>query len=130
MTRVRRFRQRVSRDPDRGGGMPNVKIYVDEVIYPACRDRLSAALGPIRDMLCQDLSVDRPACQIAVMPVLAMPDLPRVNVEIQIMPRPERTPAALRTLCEKLRDRVGTATGSHVAIRLMMLDPGTYIALK
>lgn len=110
--------------------MPNVKIYVDEVIYPACRDRLRAALGPILDMLCRDLAVDRTACQLAVMPVLAMPDLPPVNVEMQIMPHPDRTRAALQAVGAKLRDMVGAATGTHVAIRLTTLDPGTYIALK
>lgn len=110
--------------------MPNVKIYVDEVLYPTCRDRLPLALGPILDMLCHDLTVDRPACQIAVMPVLAMPDLPPVNVEMQIMPRPERSRAALVAVCAKLREMVGAATGTHVAIRVTTLDPETYIALK
>lgn len=110
--------------------MPNVKIYVDEAIYPACREGLPAALGPILDMLCADLVVDRPACQIAVIPVLALPDLPPVNVELQIMPRPERTRAALLALCAKLRDVVGAATGSHVAVRISTLDPATYVALK
>ncbi len=110
--------------------MPNVKIYVDEAIYPSCRDRVSAALVPIVDMLCQDLRVDRPACQIAVMPVMAMPDLPAVNVEMQILPRPERTRAVLREVCATLRDMVGAATGTQVAIRITTLDPETYIALK
>jgi hypothetical protein len=110
--------------------MPNVKIYVDEVVHPSSRDRLIAALGPILDMLCQDLSVDRPACQMAVIPVLAMPDLPPVNVELAIMPRPERTRAVLLGVCAKLREMVGAATGTHVAIRVTTLDPATYIALK
>ena len=110
--------------------MPNVKIYVDEVIYPLCRDRLPAALAAVLIMLCHDLTVDRPACQIAVIPVLAMPDLPPVNVEMQIMPRSERTRAVLLGVCAKLRDMVGAATGTHVAIRVTTLDPETYIALK
>ncbi|MCX7288332.1 MAG: hypothetical protein NTW20_12470 [Rhodobacterales bacterium] len=110
--------------------MPNVKIYVDEGLYPACRERLVAALGPILDMLCADLAVDRPACQMAVMPVLAMPGLPPVNVELAIMPRPERTRVVLLGVCAKLRAMVGAATGGHVAIRVTTLDPETYIALK
>ncbi len=110
--------------------MPNVKIYVDEAIYPTCRDRLAAALGPVLDMLCHDLTVERPACQMAVMPVLAMPDLPPVSVEMQIMPHPERTRAALLVICAKLRELVGAATGTHVAIRVTTLNPETYIALK
>jgi hypothetical protein len=110
--------------------MPNVKIYVDDAIFPDCRDRLSGVLRPIRDMLCGDLTVDVTACQFAVISVLAMPDLPPVNVEIAIMPRPERTRAALLAVCEKLREMVRAATGTHVAIRVTTLDPETYIALK
>ena len=110
--------------------MPNVKIFVDEALYPGCRDALAAALGPIRDMLCQDLSVDVPACQFAVMPVCAMPDLPRVNVEMQILPRPERTREVVLAVCTKLRAMVGAATAAHVAVRVTALDPETYIALK
>lgn len=110
--------------------MPNVKIYVDEVTYATSRDRLAAALGPIRDMLCRDLSVDAPACQFAVLSVLAMPDLPPVNVELAMMPRPDRTRAVLLEVCTKLRKVVGAATGTQVAIRVTTLDPDTYIALK
>lgn len=71
--------------------MPNLKIYVDESLYPACRDQLASALGAIRAQLCADLDVAPAACQFAVMPVLAMPDLPRVAVEMFILPRPDRT---------------------------------------
>ncbi len=110
--------------------MPNVKIYVDERIYPTCRDRFPATLGQIRDMLCHDLDVVPPACQFAVIPVLAMPDLPPVNVELHMLPRPERNRAVLLAVCEKLRDMVGAVTGGHVAIRVTTLDPETYIALK
>jgi hypothetical protein len=81
-------------------------------------------------MLCHDLTVERSACQMAVLPVLALPGLPALNVEVQIMPRPDRTRDLLMTVCTKLRDMVGAATGSHVAIRVMSLDPETYIALK
>ncbi len=110
--------------------MPNLKIFVDETIYPSCRDRLPDALEQILVMLCHDLTVDRPACQIAVMPVLAMPGLPTVNVEMQIMPHPDRTRAVVLAVCAKLREMVGAATGSHVAIRVTTLDPETYLALK
>lgn len=110
--------------------MPNVKIYVDETIFPACRDRLAAALGPILDMLCRALTVDRSACQVAVMPVLAMPDLPGVNVEMKILPRPDRTRAVLLDVAARLQEMVGAATGSHVAVRIATMDPATYIALK
>ena len=110
--------------------MPNVKMYVDEAVYPACRDRLATALGPVRDFLCLALSVDVLACQFAVIPVGAMPDLPRVNVEMQILSKPGRTRAGLLALCTQLRGMIEEATETPVAVRLTVLDPETYIALK
>lgn len=110
--------------------MPNVKIFVDETLYPDCRAGLGAALGPMRDYLCAAFGVDVPACQFAVMPVLGMPDLPRVNVEIQILPRPDRTRDRVTAVGLHLRDMVETVTGTHVAIRISGLDPETYVALK
>lgn len=110
--------------------MPNVKIFVDDTLYPVLREPLYQALFPIRDMLCQDLSVPEPACQFALMPVGAMPDLPRVNVEMAILPRPERTRDLIMSVCTKLRGIVEEATQTHVAVRVTALDPETYIALK
>ncbi len=110
--------------------MPNVKIYVDDGLYPVLRAPLLKALGPIRDMLAAELAVELPAFQFAVMPVAAMPDLPRVNVEMAILPRPERTPELILAVCGKLRAMVEAATGTHVAVRSSALDPESYIALK
>jgi hypothetical protein len=110
--------------------MPNVKIFVDDSLYEGIRVPLAQALGPIRDMLCRELAVDIPACQFAVLPVGAMPDLPRVNVEMAILPRPERTRDLLLSVCGRLRDMVEGATRTHVAVRVTALDPETYIALK
>lgn len=110
--------------------MPNVKIFVDEAIYPDCRDSLAAALEPIRSMLCSELKVDVPACQFALVPVLAMADLPRVSAEMQILPRPERTRDHITEVGRRLQAMLRTATGTHVAVRVTSLDPETYIALK
>ncbi len=110
--------------------MPNVKIFVDETLLPDCRPALTDALVPIRVMLCRELNVDASACQFAVMPVIAMADLPRVNVEIQILPKPERTRDRVMSVCATLREMVSAATGAHVAVRASALDPETYVALK
>ena len=110
--------------------MPNVKIFVDETLYPACRDSVAAALEPIRSMLCQELNVDVSACQLALLPVLAMLDLPRVNAEMQILPRPERTRDHMIMVSQRLQEMLRSATGTHVAVRVTSLDPETYIALK
>jgi hypothetical protein len=110
--------------------MPNVKIYVDDTLLPYCREHLVGSLGQLRDRLCEALAVDRAACQFAVIAVSAMPDLPRVNVELQLLPRSERTRDVLVSVCRMLRDMIGDATGAHVAVRMTALDPETYIALK
>ena len=110
--------------------MPNLKIYIDESMYPACRDQLASALGPIRAQLCTDLDVRVADCQFAVLPVMAMPDLPRVGVEFLIMPRPDRTREKITEVCITLRAMVEAATGTHVAVRATTLDPVTYVALK
>lgn len=110
--------------------MPNVKIFVDETLYPACQPALRAALGPLRDMLCKELQVDFAACQLAVLPVDGLPDQPPVNVELSILPRPERTRALILSVCGQVRALLGQATGAHVAVRVTSLDPETYIALK
>jgi hypothetical protein len=110
--------------------MPNVKIFVDESLYAGIRDPLAKALGPIRAMLCADLAVDVPACQFAVLAVGAMPDQPRVNVEMAILPRPERTRDLILSVSAKLRGMVEEATRANVAVRVTALDPETYIALK
>jgi hypothetical protein len=110
--------------------MPNVKIFIDETIYPACRKQLTEALNPLRDMLCDRLKVDMPACQFAVLPVSAIADQPRVNVEMQILPKPERTREVVLDVCRKVKEMVGAATSTHVAVRVVSLDPDTYIALK
>lgn len=110
--------------------MPNLKIFVDETLYPQCRERLAAALEPIRAMLCRELDVDVPACQFALLPVMAMDDLPRANAEMQILPRPERTRDHVVAVGRRLQDMLATATGTRVAVRVLSLDPQAYVALK
>ncbi len=110
--------------------MPNVKIFVDEGIYPGCRDALGEALGPMRQLLCRELKVEVAACQVAVMPVLGMDDLPRVNVEMQLLPQPERTRELIMSVCTAVRALIGEATDRHTAVRVSFLDPQTYVALK
>ncbi len=110
--------------------MPNVKIYVDEVLLPGCRSGLVGALIPLRTMLCEALKVDVAACQFAILPVVAMPDLPRVNVELQILPHPARTRELLTSVAARVRSQIGSVTGTHTAVRITTLVPEAYIALK
>lgn len=110
--------------------MPNVKIYVEETLFAQKRAALEAQLLPMRDLLCAEFQVDVQACQFAVLPVMAMSNLPLVNIEMQILPRPERTRDVVLSVCQTLRQMVQRATGVHTPIRVSHLDPATYIALK
>ena len=110
--------------------MPNLKIFVDEALFPACRAELAGVLLPLRDLLCRELGVPVGACQFSVLSVMSLPDMPRVNVEVHILPKSDRTRERLLSLCGKLRELVGAATGAPVAVRLTTLDPACYIALK
>jgi hypothetical protein len=111
--------------------MPNLKIYADENVHAARAAELKAALPPLRDLLCRDLSVGPEACQLALVPVAGLPDQPLVNVELLILPRPDRTPERVRAVASAIRDLIAEAAGgAHAAVRISQLDPETYIALK
>lgn len=110
--------------------MPNLKIFVDETQYPDLQHGLSALLPGLRDQLCAAFAVEPPACQLAVIPVLGLPDQPAINVELNILPRPERTRDAVTAAAARLRETIGAATGRHVAVRIALLDAQGYVALK
>jgi hypothetical protein len=81
-------------------------------------------------MLCDALKVEIAACQFAVLPVLAMPDLPRVNVELHIMPHPDRTRERLIAVARRVQAQIGAVTNTHTAVRIVTLVPEGYVALK
>lgn len=110
--------------------MPNVKIYADDSLAAAPVAALRAALPALRDLLCHRFGVGPDACQIALVPVAGLPDQPPVNVELLILPRPDRTPEAVGAIAAAVRDLAASAAGVRVAVRVGQLDPRTYLALK
>lgn len=110
--------------------MPNVKIHIEEAVLAPCKPALVAALPALRDLLCRELSVDYAACQLAILPVLGLPDQPPVNVELHILPRPDRTREKLLALSQMIREMLAPITAAHVAVRIAHLDATTYVALK
>ena len=111
--------------------MPNVKLYVEEAILAAHKPALVAALRPLRDLLCAELSVPPAACQVVIVPVAGLADQPPINVELALLPRPERTRDKLMALAATIRaDLAAPSGGAAVAVRISALDPQTYIALK
>ena len=110
--------------------MPNMKVFIDDALPEGCRVSLQSALLPIREMLCRELNVDKSACQFAILPVIAMSDLPRINVELMLLPKPERSHELVMEVSRKLQNMETEITGVHAAVRTAALDPETYVALK
>jgi len=114
----------------KGKILPNLKIYVEEAVWAEQTDRLLAALPPLREMLCREFSVDSSLCQLAILPVRGLPDQAQVSVEIQILPKPDRTRELIWSVCSQLRSQLKEVTGTLTAVRATALDPATYIALR
>lgn len=110
--------------------MPNIKIYIDQSLPEQAHSAVRDALVPIRRMLCDALGVEKQACQVAILSVYAMDDLPRVNVEVSMLPKPDRTREKITRICTDLQEQVAAAAGSHTAVRALFLDADTYVALK
>ena len=110
--------------------MPNVKIYVDEDILAEHEAALTQILEPLREIVAQHLEVPHSACQLALLPVIALKDQPAMNVEIHIMPRAGRTQKYLEAMGTQIQQRLHDVTGRQVAFRCSQLDPTTYVTLK
>lgn len=111
--------------------MPNLKVYVESTVWAEHKTALVAALAPIRSMLCKELAVEVPACQLALIPTWGLDDQPLVSAEIFVLPRPERTRERLEEVCRDLRDLLSQAGGgARTAVRCNGLDPHAYFALK
>ncbi|MFB9948271.1 hypothetical protein ACFFP0_05390 [Rhizobium puerariae] len=110
--------------------MPNAKIYIDHAVWTRHAEDIVALLPQFRELLCRELRVGPDACQIVAVPVYGLGDQPHVNVELHILPAPERTGAVLTALGEALRRLLADVVTEKTAVRITTLDPQTYIALK
>jgi len=110
--------------------LPNLKIYIEEAVWAKQAEPLLAALPPMREMLCREFSVDSSFCQLAILPVRGLPDQAQVSVEIQILPKPDRTRDLILSVCSQSQDQLNEVTGTLTAVRATALDPATYIALR
>lgn len=110
--------------------MPNLKIYVDEEVLAGCRHAIPDTLLQLRNMLEHELDAPAAAFQIAVIPVLGMPDLTRVNVEMNLMPSAQRTRENITAICAKIQAMLEAAIGHHVAVRVSTIDRDRYVSLK
>lgn len=110
--------------------MPNVKIFIDEGLYAERKEQIKDMLPSLRETLCETLSVGAAACQLAVIPVLGLPDQPLANLEFQYLGTESRTPDFIRGLCIQYRDILEGVLGCVPAVRATPLDVNTYVAVK
>jgi hypothetical protein len=110
--------------------MPNLKIFVDESIGPEGQSRLMAALPALRKFLCQELDVDTPLAQLAIVPVFGLSDQALLAVEMQILPKPDRTREHLLATCQVLCDKLRALVDVKTAIRVTTVDPANYLVVR
>lgn len=110
--------------------MPNLKIFVDESIGAEGKSRLLGALPAMREFLCRELEVDPSLAQLAIVPVFGLSDQALLAVEIQILPKPQRTREHLHSTCETLRDTLRALVDVKTAIRVTIVDPANYIVMR
>ena len=108
--------------------MPNLKVFVDNTALP--KGLPLAARAELRDVLVDQLGVPEAACQIAVIAVQGLPDQPAANIEISLMPHPERTADALSDLGKALQSVVLSHVDAHSAFRCTLLDSSKYASIK
>lgn len=110
--------------------MPNLKIYVEEIVWTEHEDRMAATLPRLRDILCRDLQVDLSLCQLVIVPVRGLDDQAQVSAEIQILPKTERTRDVIVKVCSKLKEQLAEASKGKVSVRATMIDPESYLAIR
>lgn len=110
--------------------MPNLKMFVGDAVDDVSRARLHADLPRLRDLLCKMLWVDIPLAQFAIVPVLGIADQAQIAIEIQILPKAERTREHILSMCELLRHEVQKSAGVKVAVRVTTVDPATHVVFR
>ena len=83
--------------------MPNIKIYMDQRLPEQTQLGIRANLAPLREFICSTLQVENSACQFTIVPAYVMADQAALNIEIAILPKPERTRPMLSALAEEIQ---------------------------
>ena len=110
--------------------MPILKIFADEAIGFEGTSKLVATLPSLRNLLCRGFDVDISICQCTVIPVHGLRDQALLAVEIQILPKPERTREMIIGVCNRLREALLEAVQEKAAVRVTTLDPATYVVVR
>ena len=110
--------------------MPLVKVYVDTAIGAGKSSKVVEFLSLLRGLICKYLNVETKSCQISVVMVQGLPDQAAVSVEICLLPKTERTRELILSVCNQIRDMLLEELQEEVAVRVVQLDPETYVVLR
>ncbi|WP_066553492.1 hypothetical protein [Croceicoccus bisphenolivorans] len=110
--------------------MPNMKIFADQAMGTETIKALHAALPAMRALLCDRLAVPLDLAQLAIVPVSGLADQAQFAVEMQILPKPERTRESIVAACEELRMVLRGIADVKVAVRVTTVDPVNYLVMR
>lgn len=110
--------------------MPNLKIFADTALGPDAIKRIEGELPGLRDLICRELNVDIELAQLAIVEVRGLPDQAMLAVEMQVMPKPDRTREHLVATCERFRAALRQLIDVKIAIRVTTIDPENYLVMR
>ncbi|WP_330646917.1 hypothetical protein [Thioclava sp. FTW29] len=110
--------------------MPLMSMQIAHDLWTECGSTLEAALPEIRQMLCRELSVPMEFCHLTLVPVYGLPDQAQASADLRVLEKPERSLEQVRAAALKLQDMLSAAAQVRVAVRVTMMDPARYFALR
>jgi hypothetical protein len=110
--------------------MPLMKLYVDQSQPESVKTALKGAMSDLRALVCDRLDVPLAAAHLALIEHVGLPDQPQINIEIKYLGREDRTEEKIRGVGAEIRGKVSELCGITPAVRMAMLRPDEYTALK
>lgn len=110
--------------------MPNLKIFADQALGVETTAALRARLPALRTLVCKQLNVPIPLAQLAIVTVFGMGDQAQMAVEMQILPKAERTAEKIEETCSLVRSMLQEIANVAVAFRVTIVDPQAYFVFR
>jgi len=109
--------------------VPNLKVHVNRDAWNVHENSITNKLPVLRELVCMGLKADISACQIAVIPFGGIDGQAEVAIEVDYLPKPERTREMVSQVCMQIKTLMIDATGCRVAVRATAVNPETYIVI-
>lgn len=110
--------------------MPLMSMQVDHGLWSERGAALEAMLPEVRTMLCAELAVPVEACHFTIWPVHGLGDQPKATIDLRVLEKPERTVEQVRRAMDRLRTMMSAAAQTSVSVRVMMMEPARYFAMR